>query len=213
MTITTGTQLIADGEPMLLLGGQLHNSSPSSAEYMRPVWERLSAMHVGTVIGSASWELTEPVEGRFDFSLVDPQIEQARRRAMRLVLIWFGAFKNALSTYAPRWVRADPHRFPRARLHSRGRPVFTYEGGMAKPVLSIFSPALREADRRAFVALMSHLASVDTDHTVVMVQVENDGTCARTITSTSKSRRLIGVSPPAQAGRPRGGSVGRCCQG
>ena len=33
---------------------------------------------------------------------------------MRLVLIWFGAFKNAASTYAPRWVRPDAGRFPRA---------------------------------------------------------------------------------------------------
>jgi hypothetical protein len=45
---------------------------------------------------------------------------------------------------------------------------------MAKPVLSVFSDALREADRRAFTALMRHLAAVDTDHTVVMVQVENE---------------------------------------
>jgi beta-galactosidase GanA len=173
-TIATGTQLIVDGEPMLLLGGQLHNSSPSSAEYMRPVWDRLAAVHVGTVIGSASWELVEPEQGRFDFSLVDDQIAQARGRDMRLVLIWFGAFKNATSTYAPRWVRADPRRFPRARLDGRSRPVFTYEGGMATPVLSVFSDALLTADRRAFTALMSHLASADQDHTVVMVQVENE---------------------------------------
>jgi hypothetical protein len=173
-TTATGMQLIVDGDPTLLLGGQLHNSSPSSAEYMKPVWDRLAAMHVGTVIGSASWELVEPEEGQFDFSLVDDQIEQARGRDMRLVLIWFGAFKNATSTYAPRWVRADPQRFPRARLGARGRQVFTYEGGMAKPVLSVFSDALRLADRRAFAALMSHLAAVDTDHTVVMVQVENE---------------------------------------
>ncbi|XVU27876.1 DUF5597 domain-containing protein [Actinoplanes sp. CA-054009] len=173
-TTPTGKQLIVDGEPMLLLGGQPHNSSPSSAAYMRPVWERLAAMNVGTVIGSASWELTEPEEGRFDFDLVNDQIEQARRHGMRLVLIWFGAYKNAASTYAPRWVRADPGRFPRARLDSRSRPVFTYEGDMPKPVLSVFSDSLMEADRRAFTALMTHLATVDTQHTVVMVQVENE---------------------------------------
>jgi hypothetical protein len=173
-TTAAGTQLIVDGEPTLLLGGQLHNSSPSSAEYMKPVWDRLAAMHVGTVIGSASWDLVEAEEGRFDFGLVDDQIEQARSRDMRLVLIWFGAFKNAMSTYAPRWVRADPQRFPRAGLDARSRPLFTYAGGMAKPVLSVFSGALLAADRRAFTALMSHLALVDQIHTVVMVQVENE---------------------------------------
>jgi beta-galactosidase GanA len=166
--------LIVDDEPMLLLGGQLHNSSPSSPEYLAPLWDRLSSMHVGTVIGSASWELVEPTEGTFDFSLVDDQISQARSRGMRLALIWFGAFKNAVSTYAPRWVRADPDRFPRARLEATSRPAFTYEGGMPRPVLSVFSDALREADCRAFTAFVGHLASVDTDHTVVMVQVENE---------------------------------------
>jgi hypothetical protein len=173
-TTPHGMQLVVDDEPMLLLGGQLRNSSPSSREYMAPVWDRLAAMHVGAVIGSASWNLVEPTEGRFDFTLVDDQIAQARSRGMRLTLIWFGAFKNAASTYAPRWVRADPQRFPRARVQERGRPAFTYEGGMPKPVLSVFSDALREADRRAFTAFMAHLAAADTDHTVVMVQVENE---------------------------------------
>ncbi|MFF5078452.1 DUF5597 domain-containing protein [Actinoplanes sp. NPDC000266] len=173
-TTATGKQLIVGGEPMLLLGGQLHNSSPSSSAYMALVWDRLAAMNVATVIGSASWELTEPDEGRFDFALVDDQIEQARRRGMRLVLIWFGAYKNAASTYAPRWVRADPERFPRAQLGSRSRAVFTYEGDTPKPVLSVFSGNLLEADRRAFTALMNHLAAADPQHTVVMVQVENE---------------------------------------
>jgi beta-galactosidase GanA len=173
-TTPTGMQLVVDGRPVLLLGGQLHNSSPSSAAYMKPTWDRLSALHVGTVIGSASWNLVEPAEGEFDFRLVDDQIDQAHRRGMRLVLIWFGAFKNAASTYAPRWVRADPQRFPRARVETRSRPVFTYEGGMPRPVLSVFSDALREADGRAFTAFMAHLAAVDTEHTVVMVQVENE---------------------------------------
>ena len=97
-----GTQLIVDGAPTLLLGGQVHNSAPSSPPYMRAIFDRLESMSVGTVIGSASWALIEPDEGSFDFSHVDAQIAEARTRGMRLVLIWFGAFKNAASTYAPR---------------------------------------------------------------------------------------------------------------
>ena len=110
----TGMQLIVDGRPALLLGGQLHNSSPSSPEYMQPIWDRLADAGIRTVIGAASWAQVEPVEGTFDFSTVDAQIEQAQARGMRLVLIWFGAFKNAASTYAPAWVRRDGGRFARA---------------------------------------------------------------------------------------------------
>ena len=79
---------------------------------MEPIWDRLAAMGIRTVIGAASWAQVEPVEGEFDFSTVDAQIEAARTRGMRLVLIWFGAFKNAGSTYAPGWVRGEPGALP-----------------------------------------------------------------------------------------------------
>ena len=170
----TGTQLIVDGRPALLLGGQLHNSSPSSPAYMEPIWDRLAGMGIRTVIGAASWAQVEPVEGSFDFSTVDAQIEAARARGMRLVLIWFGAFKNAGSTYAPGWVRRDVERFPRAVASGTDTALFTYPGAMPKPVLTVFSPALLDADRRAFVWFLEHLAAVDPDHIVVMVQVENE---------------------------------------
>jgi hypothetical protein len=170
----TGRQLIVDGRPVLLLGGQLHNSSPSSPEYVQPIWDRLAGMGIRTVIGSASWAQVEPVEGSFDLSTVDAQIEQARARGMRLVLIWFGAFKNAGSTYAPGWVRRDVGRFPRAVAAGTDKALFTYPGAMPKPVLTAFSADLLDADRRAFVRLLEHLAQADPEHVVVMVQVENE---------------------------------------
>ena len=170
----TGQQFVIDGRPALLLGGQLHNSSPSSPDFMRPVWDRLAAVDIGMVIGSASWAQVEPVEGTFDFATVDAQIAEARDRGLRLVLIWFGAFKNASSTYAPGWVRTDVERFPRAVLEGAKKAAFTYPGAMPKPVLSVFGPELLEADRRAFVEFMRHLATADPEHVVVMVQVENE---------------------------------------
>ena len=170
----TGWQLIVDGRPALLLGGQLHNSSSSSPQYMQPIWDRLAQVGVRTVIGAASWAQIEPVEGTFDFGTVDAQIRDAGTRGLRLVLIWFGAFKNAASTYAPRWVRGDGRRFPRAAVHGEKKALFTYPGAMPKPVLSVFNLDLLEADRRAFVRLMEHLATADPEHVVVMVQVENE---------------------------------------
>ena len=44
------TQLLVDGKPFLILGGELHNSSSSSVEYMQAVWPRLTALHLNTVL-------------------------------------------------------------------------------------------------------------------------------------------------------------------
>lgn len=166
------SHLLVDGKPYLSLGGELHNSSPSSPAYMAPIWDRLERNGVPSVIGAASWQLVEPEEGKFDFTAVDDQIEQARTRGMRLILIWFGSYKNADSAYAPTWVRRDEHRFPRAerdpeRLLS-GR--FSIDG----PVLSVFSEDLLNADARAFAAFMRHLREIDPQHTVIAVQVQNE---------------------------------------
>lgn len=165
-------QLMVDGAPYLAVGGELHNSSPSSPAYMAPVWDKLARNNVRTVIGVASWEMVEPEEGRFDFTAVDDQIAQARRHGIRLILIWFGAYKNAESTYSPSWVRRDEKRFPRAmRDAAKGLPS---PFPQTNPVLSVFSPQLLEADARAYARLMAHIRQVDPAHTVIMMQVENE---------------------------------------
>ena len=163
------TQLMVDGAPWLALAGELHNSSPSSPAYMAPIWDKLARNHVRTVIGAASWELVEPEEGRFDFTTVDDQIRQAHAHGIRLVLIWFGAYKNTDSTYAPSWVRHNEARFPRA-----GKPGRLATDTSANPKVSVFSDALLKSDSRAFAALMRHIKQVDHDRTVIMMQVENE---------------------------------------
>ena len=170
------TQLIVDGKPYIALGGELHNSSPSSPAYMAPIWPRLAQNGVRTVIGVASWELVEPQEGRFDFAAVDDQIRQAKAHGLRLVMIWFGAYKNAGSTYAPTWVRRDLMRFPRAERDPNAiiRGVAAMAHGNFGPTLSVFNDRLITADARAFAALMRHLREVDRNRTVIMVQVENE---------------------------------------
>ncbi|MGH8220990.1 MAG: beta-galactosidase [Steroidobacteraceae bacterium] len=71
-------QLIVDGKPFLVLGGELHNSSSSSIAYMKPIWPRLAAMHLNTVLVPVAWETIEPQEGKFDFSVVDGLLQGAR---------------------------------------------------------------------------------------------------------------------------------------
>lgn len=168
-------RLMVDGEPFLCLGGELHNSSSSDATYMAPIWDRLGRSGISSVVASVGWDQIEPEEGQFEFGVVDDLLHGARSAGVRLVLIWFGAFKNALSTYAPTWVRADRARFPRAdRGVAPYTAPFTYEGSMPRPALSVFSVQLREADQRAYRALMQHLREVDPQHSVVMMQVENE---------------------------------------
>lgn len=77
-------QMFVDGKPFIMLAGELHNSSASSIEYMKPIWDSLVEMHLNTVIGTVSWELLEPEEGKFHFDLVDAQIQEARKRNLRL---------------------------------------------------------------------------------------------------------------------------------
>jgi beta-galactosidase GanA len=161
----TAMRLIVQGKPLVVLGGELGNSSASSAAYMAPHWARLRQMHLNTVLTPVSWELIEPTEGRFTWDSVDALIKAARANELRLVLLWFGAWKNSMSTYAPSWVKRDQVRFPRARLPD----------GRSLDILSVFAPATREADSRAFVALLDHIRAVDgEENTVLMVQVENE---------------------------------------
>ena len=159
------TQLIVDGKPFLILGGELGNSTASSADALSRVWPRLRRLHLNTVLAPIYWELIEPEEGAFDFTLVDRLIDDARQHEMRLVLLWFGAWKNSMSSYAPGWVKRDFKRFPRA-LKSDGSAV---------EILSPFSAETLAADGAAFAALMRHLRDYDSQRqTVLMVQVENE---------------------------------------
>ena len=160
----SATQLVVDGKPFLILGGELHNSSSSSVEYMRPVWPRLAAMHLNTVLTPVAWETIEPEEGKFDFKGMDGLLEGARENNLKLVVLWFGAWKNTYSSYAPGWVKTATERFPRVQLSD----------GRGTERLSPFSTTVRDADMRAFARLMRHLREVDEAHTVLMVQVENE---------------------------------------
>ena len=161
----TATQLHVQGKPMLLIAGELGNSSASSPQYMEPHWPRLRAMNLNTVLAPIQWDMIEPREGQFDWTSVDTLIRSARANDLKIVVLWFGAYKNSMSTYVPEWVKRDATRFPRAQ-----RP-----NGEGVEILSAHSPEMIAADARAFAALMAHVRAIDErQHTVVMTQVENE---------------------------------------
>lgn len=158
-------QLILNGKPFLILGGELGNSSAGTAEEADRIVPKVASMHVNTILMPVAWAQIEPNEGSFDFTILDHWIQTARGHNLRLVLLWFGSWKNAFSNYAPSWVKRDTERFPRAQ---------TIDGNLQE-ILSTLSPETRERDSRAFSALMHHLRDQDSkDQTVLMVQVENE---------------------------------------
>jgi hypothetical protein len=161
----TATRLVVHGKPMLLISGELHNSTCGGFETMRPVWKRMAGKNLNSVIATVSWELIEPEQGKFDFALVDSIITGARQAKLKLVLIWFASWKNAGSVYIPSWVKKDYEKYPRAK-DEHGKPL---------EILSTFGTSSCIADAKAFAALMRHIREVDAkQQTVVMMQVENE---------------------------------------
>jgi beta-galactosidase GanA len=184
------TQLIVDGKPFLILGGELGNSSSSSLEYMRPIWPKLVSLNLNTVLMPIYWELIEPTEEKYDFNLVDGLIQEARKHQMHIVPLWFGSWKNSMSTYPPAYVKTDQKRFPRSQD----------KNGNGIEILSTFSKDNMETDARAFGAFMRHLRELDsTEHTVVMVQVENEiGMIPDSRDRSDVANRLFAQPVPAE---------------
>lgn len=185
-----GGQLIVDGKPYLILGGELGNSSAGTAAQADEILPRLAQLHLNTVLMPVAWEQIEPTEGSFDFSILDHWISVAREQHLHLVILWFGSWKNSVSSYAPAWVKENPSRFPRAES-AEGEPL---------EILSTLGTETRSADCKAFAALMNHLRQTDQDqHTVLMVQVENEvGYLGRGRDRSAEANRLFEVPVPAE---------------
>ena len=155
--------LMVDGAPYLMLGVQANNSSAWPA-YLDKVWPAAETLHANTVELPIYWEQVEATEGNFDFSLVDLILKQAREHHVRLVLLWFGTWKNGSSHYTPEWIKLNQKKYPFLRN----------DKGVTVDSPSPFSDAFLQADKGAFRALMRHLKQADAQRTVLLVQVENE---------------------------------------
>src|SRR6516164_8456060 len=131
--------LLVDGQPFLMLGGQAHNSSATSAQALEPFWKSLDGIHGNTAEVPLYWELIEPQPGRFDFHLVDEIIAGARRNGLRLVFLWFATWKNGEMDYTPEWVKRDRAKYKHV-VGARGQEMW---------IISPLCEAARDADARA----------------------------------------------------------------
>ena len=158
-------RMFANGKPMLMIGGELGNSSASTLGDVQRIFPHLKALGLNTVLAPVCWELIEPQEGSYDFSTLDNIINEARKNDLKVVVLWFGAWKNSMSCYVPEWFKRDTKRFP--RVHDRNGKPLEEASSLSRNVL--------EADKKIFCKMMEHIRSTDSnEQTVIMVQVENE---------------------------------------
>lgn len=153
-----------DDKPFLILGAQLWNST-AWPEMTDRFWKQAKELNANTIEAPIYWQNIEPEPGKFNFKELDHLILGAREQGLRLVLLWFGSYKNGRSQYAPPWVLENPEKYPRMK-NSAGEELY---------VLSAISKTNLEADKKAFVEVMKHIREIDgKDQTVIMMQVENE---------------------------------------
>ena len=58
------TQLVVDGKPFLVLSGELSNNAATSLESMEPIWPRVVAGNLNTVLVGVSWAQFEPEDAK-----------------------------------------------------------------------------------------------------------------------------------------------------
>ncbi len=159
------TQFIVNGKPFIILGGELGNSSATAVQYMQPIWPKLKAMNLNTVLIPVYWDIIENEQGKFDFSLTEQLITEARNHKLKIVFLWFASWKNSMSCYVPTWVKLNQEKFPRAKDDKY----------RSHEILTPFSDSNLQADLNAFERLMNFIKDFDgVNHTVIMIQVENE---------------------------------------
>jgi len=183
---------LVDGQPFIMLGGQAHNSSGWPG-MLPQVWFAVKTMNANTLEVPIYWEQIEAQTGKFDFSLVDTLVKQGREHNVHLVLLWFATWKNGSNHYMPEWMKREAGKYPNITGRN-GQPVDSP---------SPHTQAAMEADAKAFAAVMGYLKKSDPQHTVIMVQVENEpGSWGSVRDYSAEAQKLFEGQVPAELLKP-----------
>lgn len=153
-----------DGKPYFSIGGQLNNSSTYHREDCVRAYDAALEMGMNTVAAPIYWELLEPECGTYCFDQVEMVISEAEKKGLKLVLLWFGTWKNGTSRFIPEWMKLDGETYRTCMK----------KGGVKSYILSPICKTTMEKDAQAFSALMSYVEKRNTNGTVLCVQVENE---------------------------------------
>ena len=163
--VNNGFCFMINDRPYIMLAGEVHNSACTSRLYMQKVWEKAKAINCNTVLTPVYWEIIEPEESLYDFSSLEWLITDARKFDLKLVLLWFGSWKNGHSTYVPEWIKTNLERFPRVEN----------EYGIKTKALSMFGSDIFSVEVKAFQKLMNFVKNFDyKEQTIIALQIENE---------------------------------------
>jgi hypothetical protein len=184
--------LLVDGKPFFMISGQAHNSSGWPG-MLTQLWTSVEELHLNTVEIPLYWEQIEAQPGKFDFSLIDTLLAQSRAHRVHLVLLWFGTWKNGSNHYMPEWMKRDAAKYPNT----------TGKNGQPFDSPSPNTKATLDADIKAFSAVMGHIKQADPQHTILMVQVENESGSWATVRDYSPmAQKLFEGQVPAELLKP-----------
>ena len=158
-------RLYVDGVPYFMVSVQLDCDSCFTPRRIGELFHAAADLHCNTVAAPLYWRAVEPQEGKLDFSILSAMLEAAEREGLRMVLLWFGSYKNGGMLYAPDWVQEDTQRFRRAMT----------ETGAALPAIACPGCAeTLQCEQRTLEAIGQFLAEQDTVNRVILLQVNNE---------------------------------------
>ncbi|MCL2059731.1 MAG: beta-galactosidase [Oscillospiraceae bacterium] len=158
-------RLFVDDKPFFILGLQLDCDSCYEPETIITLMKEARRLGCNSVALLLYWRLIEPSEGNYDFGILDVMLDAARELDLRIVLVWFGGYKNGCMNYTPRWVFGDHGRFERA---------YTKGGESLDNIACPTCETTLKADKAAVCAVFRHLSCHDDTRRVILFQINNE---------------------------------------
>lgn len=178
------TYVEVDGKPFPYLGAEIRldallNCDKMEIEEVEKYIAKASELGLNCVLIPIYWNLIEPEEGKYDFSVVDKILEYVNKYDLKMELLWFSTNMcgDTFSYLTPQYILADPAK--RFNRPDEGR-FWGYYGD--RYTLRMDDPWVLERETKAVDKLFTHIREWDAangeKHPVISVQVHNepDGT-------------------------------------